>query len=141
MPGEVASFVRAAIADRYKAGDIPDQNLIAKDDSVLVFDEMEESGYQVSNQALPSIDGIRFALVDRTAARDRAYGTHRGTYMLEVDRVEMGSDTERLKIGIGVYPDIAMPNAVWMCCCSAAASFRLLDGQWSFVAWDSEICH
>lgn len=140
IPDQVAVFVRAAIADRHQAGDIPDQNLIEGQDPVLIFEEMEQSAYQLSDKALPAGGKTRFALVGRIAARDRAYGTRSGTTMIEVDRVEVGADTASLVLGIGMYPDVSQPNFIMMCCCSARANFRLRDGQWSFVGWGEKNC-
>ena len=140
MPDQIASFIRAAIADRYQAGDIPDQGLIRDKVPVLVFDEMERSAYRVPESALPTVEGTRFALIDRTAARDSGYGTRSGTLMLEVDEVEVGDRTAQLKMGVAVYPDVGTPGLIVLCCCSATASFRLVDGRWSFAGWDARHC-
>jgi hypothetical protein len=140
IPADVAAFVRAAVADRFRAGDIPDQNLIAGQDPVLVFDEMETSAYRMGGAALPQVRGARFALIDRTAARDRAYGTGSGTFMIEADSVELRGTTASLKLGIGIYPDVSAANFVVMCCCTARANFRWLGGQWSFDGWGERTC-
>jgi hypothetical protein len=140
IPDQVAAFVRVAIADRHQAGDIPDQNLIDGQDPVLIFAEMEQSAYQLTDQALPAGGKTRFALIDRTAAHKRANGSG-GATMIEVDRVEVSADTASLVLAIGIFPDASQPGFMMMCCCSARANYRLRGGQWSFVGWGEKTCY
>jgi len=140
IPDQVAAFVRVAIADRHQAGDIPDQNLIAGQDPVLIFAETERPAYQLTPRALPAGGQTRFALIDRTAARARANGTRTGMTMIQVDGVELAEDTASLVLGIGIYPDESLPGFMMTCCCSARANFRLRGGQWSFVGWGERTC-
>ncbi len=66
---EVESLVKTAIGERFRAGDIPDQGLLKGQGIVFVFNEMEEVGLLLGPGAVP--DG-KFALINRTEARDRA---------------------------------------------------------------------
>jgi hypothetical protein len=140
VPEQVAAFVRAAIADRYQAGEIPDQKLLAGQDPVLIFDETERPAYRLSEQALPTGGQTRFALIARAAARDRARGSWDGTRMIEVGGVEVGPESASLVLGISISPDLTRPSLIVMCCCSARANYRLRDGRWVFTGWGEENC-
>jgi hypothetical protein len=132
-PQEVDAFVRAALSDRFAAGDIPDQNLVADHNPIYLFDEMERSAYQLSPAALPEVAGRRFALVTRTQARDIAYGRG-GICLLEVDGVELSGDRARLRIGVSAYPDVT--KSLMYGGGSAEAEFRRgTDGKWIFATW------
>lgn len=140
LTDRVAEFVRAAVADRHQAREIPDQNLLAGQDPVLIFDEMEQSGYKLDEKAIPTTAQARFALIGRTGARDRAYRTGRGLPMIAVDAVEMSADAASLKVGVGMYPDVAARSLIMLCCCSARANYQWRDGAWTFAGWGERIC-
>jgi hypothetical protein len=132
-PQEVDAFVRVALSDRFAAGDIPDQNLVADHNPVYLFDEMERSAYQLSPAALPEVAGKKFALATRTQARDLAYGRS-SLCLLEVDGVELSGDRARLRIGVSTYPDVT--KSLMYGGGSAEAEFRRgSDGKWMFVTW------
>jgi hypothetical protein len=132
-PAEIETFVGAALADRFAAGDIPDQELVSEQDPVFVFDEMERSAYRLGAAALPQLDDTRFALLTRTQARDLAYG-RRGIALIEVDDVEIIGDQAKLTMGVSNYPD--MTRDLHYGSGSGPAEFRRdADGEWSFVGW------
>jgi hypothetical protein len=132
-PPAVEALVSAAVSDRFRAGDIPDQNLVTDGSPVYLFNELERSGYQLGPAALPKVPGLRFAQVNRTEARDLAYGRG-GLWMVEVDDVEIAGERAHLTIGVLAYPDVTK-DAVH-CGGQAEAEFRRRgDGAWEFVSW------
>ena len=132
-PAEVETFVGAALADRFAAGDIPDQELVSEEDPVYVFEEMERSAYRLGAAALPRVEDTRFALLTRTQARDLAYG-RRGLALIEVDDVEITGDQAKLTMGVSTYPDVT--REMHYGSGSGPAEFRRgADGEWSFVGW------
>jgi hypothetical protein len=138
-PPEVEALVRAAIADRYQASDIPDQALLQGKDAVHVFDEMKRSGYVLSAAAVPKIPSTNLVLVGRARARDLARGTGSGLHFIEVDDVRIEGDRASLKMGVGVYPDPAFEGAQ-LCCCSARAELARDGAAWQFRDWGERVC-
>ena len=137
-PAAVNEFVRTAIADRYRAGDIPDQNLV-QDNTVYVFVEMGKSGYILDQSAVPRLPNARAVLVDRTRARDLAYGA-KSLSMIEVDDVRIDDNGAALRLGVAIYRD-PTDNLIILCCCSAKAEFSRKGTGWQFLQWSGWICH
>jgi hypothetical protein len=125
--------VRVALSDRFRARDIPDQNMLGDHDPVYLFDEMERSAYRLSPAALPAVAGKHFALVARTEARDLAYG-RRGLWFLEVDAVELSGARAKLRIGVSAYP-AATKDLVYGGGSADAEFNRGPDGNWEFASW------
>lgn len=137
---QVEALVRVAIGERYRAGDIPDQNLIQGKDTVFIFNEMETSAYLLSQASVPTSQATRFVLVGRTEARDLAYGSRLGLHLVQVDHIEIKEDRASLRIGVDVYPD-PTSGGVRLCCCSARAQFGRKANTWEFVKWSDKICY
>ena len=139
-PEEVESLVRTAIASRFRAADIPGEDLLEGTDPVLVFEEMQQAGYTLSPAALPSETGPGFHMISRGEAQELAYGTFNGLALIAVDEPEIVNDRAALKMGVGSYPDVrAGWTPIWHCW--ATAEFLQMPQGWTFVRWSDPGCY
>lgn len=130
-PKGVEAFVAWALADRFQAGDIPDQNLVMGHEPIFLFNEMEASGYLLTTASLPMVPGRKLRLLSRDGGDGILHGTRMADYMLFVDHVELlpGSAI----ILLGVRDDRGVLASAW-------GTFSRRDHSWSFMKW-SDICY
>jgi len=139
-PPDVQAFVRAAIADRFAAGDIPDLKVAVRDNqqSVAILAEMPTPGLRLSAAALPTGRTISFRLVSRAEAQTLANQTQEFVRFIAVDLIAFTSTEATLMMG-GEFVMPNGPNNVKLCCCSRAARFVRTPGGWGFAAWSFQL--
>ena len=136
---EVEDLVRQALDDRFKAGDIPDLDLLEERAHVLVLKEMPRPRLQLSARALPKIAGTEFELIGANEASARAERSRKDVVFLTVNDPRIEGAAAFVWLGV----DLAMPSkagVVKMCCCTGRAEFRKADGRWVFVKWGGMTC-
>jgi hypothetical protein len=130
-PQQVEVLVATVLADRFQAGDIPDQGLVMREGPVFLFNEMEASGYLLTTASLPVVPGKEFRLLTRDDADGILNGTRVAGYMIFVDHVALSS--ERATVLVGVRDDRDVLASAW-------ATFSRRGPGWSFVKW-SDTCY
>ena len=136
---EIEDFVRQAIEDRFKAGDIPDLGLLDARAHVPLLRELPRARLQLSHRALPVIDGTTFELMGLDEARLRADRTRAAVAYLTVDDPRIDGDTGSLRLGADLTMP-AKPGGVKTCCCVGRAEFRRAQSLWVFVKWSAMTC-
>jgi len=139
VSSDTEHFIRAAIADRFKAGDIPDLNLLPDRTRVLVRKELVDAKVTLTADALPNLPAMTFEIISLQEAEALARRTGRDVVYLTVDNPCIDGDAATISFGI----DVAMPRKAGMvnlCCCTGRAEYRLRAGTWVFVKWRQMIC-
>ena len=139
VSADTEHFIRAAIADRFKAGDIPDLNLLPDRTRVLVRKELVDAKLTLTADALPNLPATTFEMISLQEAETLARRTGRDVVYLAVDNPHIDGDAATISIGI----DVAMPSKVGvvkMCCCTGRAEYRNRAAMWVFVKWRQMIC-
>jgi hypothetical protein len=130
-PKQVEVFVAGILADRFQAGDIPDQELVMGEAPVFLFDEMEETGYLLTPASLPIVPGKEFRLLSRSGGDGFPHGTRIAEHMLFVDQVALATDAATALVG--VRDDKGVLASAW-------GTFSRRGDSWSFVKW-SDTCY
>ena len=136
---EIEDLVRQALDDRFKAGDIPDLELLQERAHVLVLKEMPRARLQLSARALPTIAGTEFELIGADEASARAERSRKDVVYLTVNDPRIEGAAAFLWLGV----DLAVPSkagVVKMCCCAGRAEFRRAGDRWVFVKWAAMTC-
>ena len=134
---EVQAFVRAALADRLRANDIPDGNLL-QSRRVGVRSVMPQAHLALNETALPQ---VTYELFLQSPAEAQAEADRRNTPVafLIVDSPAINGDTATLTLGV----DMATPRSshlVKLCCCAGTAEYQRSGSTWVFVKWSSIVC-
>jgi hypothetical protein len=135
-PAAIQAFVREALSDRLRAGDIPDLHAggAANTSRIAIRADMPGIRMKLTATALPELPGVSTELVSLAEARATADRTGAFVRFLAVDRAAIEGDTARIWMG----GDFVMPvkaGRVKMCCCVSEAHFRRAGGRWTFVKW------
>jgi hypothetical protein len=130
-PQQVEAFVAAILADRFAAGDIPDQGLVMHDEPIFLFNEMEAKGYLLGAASLPVVPGKEFRLLGRHGGDGILHGTRVADFMIFVDRVALSWEVATILVGVRDDSDVLA---------SAWATFYRRGVRWSFVRW-SDTCY
>jgi len=135
---QIQDLVRDAIADRFRAGDIPDINLLPDRSRVLVRRELPSDSVQLTERALPKLTGSRFELISFADAQVMTAATAHDVVYIVVDAPRIEDDTATISLGVDFVA--ADKAALKMCCCSGRARFRRKADHWSFADWSSISC-
>ena len=137
-PDELQTFVRAALADRLQANDLPDKNLLHAP-RIGVRDMMPQAHLTLREAALPAVDGYDLFLLSPSDAQAEADRRKTSVAFITVDEPVIAGDTATIWLGV----DIAVPSQsglVKLCCCSGKAEFRRAGNSWTFVKWSGVVC-
>src|SRR5439155_1428444 len=124
----------AALADRFKAGDIPDINLLPDRTRVLVRKELVDAKLTLTADALPNLPATTFEIISLQEAETLARRTGRDVVYLAVDNPHIDGDAATISLGIDVATH-SNAGVVKMCCCTGRAEYRKRAGTWVFVKW------
>jgi creatinine amidohydrolase/Fe(II)-dependent formamide hydrolase-like protein len=136
---DVEDFIRQALADRVRAGDIPDVGMLGAGRRIAVRPEMPAAQLTLGPGALPMVAGFEFVLLTAANAETEATRTKKNVPYLTVDRATIAGGEATLTLGV----DFAAPGggaAIKMCCCEGVAKFRRNGDRWVFVAWTGTRC-
>jgi hypothetical protein len=136
---EIDELVQQALADRFRARDIPDLAMLSDQTRIAVREELPLAGLTLGPAALPKIDGYEFHLVSASGAQADADRTRRDVPFITVDRAAISGDAATIWIGADVAAP-ADPAVVKMCCCEGQAEFERRGGRWMFVKWTITKC-
>jgi hypothetical protein len=128
--------VRAAIADRFAAGDIPDIGVALgpNPDAVTIRAEMPRAGLRLSSAALPDPQGLGFRLLTLADARATANRTGENVRFIGVDLITFSTNDATLVMG----GDFVLPEDtknIKLCCCESGARFVRQANTWTFISW------
>jgi len=135
---EIQDLVRDAIADRFRADDIPDINLLPDRTHVFVLRELGSAHLKLTDRALPSLREAHFALISADDTHAMAARTGRDVVYIAVDGPLINGDSATISLGVDFVP--ANTSSVKMCCCSGRAQFSKAAERWTFVKWISMTC-
>ena len=136
---EIQSFVRQAIEDRLRAGQLPDGNLLGNVTRIAIREEMPEAGQRNGPASLPQVEMREFYLISQVEAQTEADKTGRAQHFISVDRPSIAGDVGTVWVGVDVvFP--REPKVIKMCCCTGLGQFRLAEGRWTFVNWTGMTC-
>ena len=101
VSSDTEHFIRAAIADRFKAGDIPDLNLLPDRTRVLVRKELVDAKLTLTADALPNLPATTFEMISLQEAETLARRTGRDIVNLTVDNPHIDGDAATISLTIG----------------------------------------
>jgi hypothetical protein len=136
---EIEDFVRQALQDRFRAGDIPDMSLLDDRAHVFVLKEMPRAGLLLSTNALPTIDGTMFELIGLGEVKARAERTRQDAVYLAADDPRIDGATGFVRLGTNLTVP-AKPDVIQTCCCVGRAEFKKVGSRWIFVKWGAMTC-
>jgi len=138
-PDSVQEFVKAALADRLRANDIPDLKVLDSSRPIGIRDVMPEAGERLESAAVPAVGSYRFFLLSPADAQAAADRDSTPVAFLTVDRPIISGDSATIVIGV----DLTLPRTshqVKLCCCTGSAEFQRTDRGWTFVKWSGMVC-
>ena len=133
-----AALIRDALTWAFSSKNLPDYNIIADDDPVLIHAQIRSDGREIRDDALP-LSERKFELVFLYEAQERADATGRPLRMVVVDQPRIDGTKAFLLMGV----ELVLPtnsDLVKLCCCVGLAEFELVDGSWRFRAWVYQQC-
>ena len=136
---DIDELVQQALADRFRARDIPDFAMLSDGRRIAVRRELPIAGLTLGPAALPRIDSYEFHLVSAATAQAEADRTKKDVPFIAVDRAAIAGDTATIWIGAD-FAAPAEPGMVKTCCCQAQAQFERREGRWVFVKWAVTMC-
>jgi hypothetical protein len=138
-PEPVQSFVRASLADRFRAGDIPDLKILDASRRIGVRSVMPEAHQTLTDAALPVVEGYQFFLLSPDDAQATADREKKNVTFVTVDLPEPDSDPATIVIGVGMIVP-RHSGVITLCCCAGKAEFRRAHDAWTFAKWSYVRC-
>jgi hypothetical protein len=137
-PEPIQAFVKAALADRFRAKDIPDLQMLDASQPIGIRTVMPQARLTLTD-AVPAVDGYRFFLLSPADAQAAADKDAKPIAFVTVDQPAITGDSATISIGV----DMALPagsRLVKLCCCTGSAEFRRGPAGWTFVKWSTMVC-
>ena len=136
----IQKFVRDALADRLKAGNIPDLDLRAGQNRTLnIRREITRDRKRLSDEALPRLDGFTLTLRTLPELQAETDRTNRSPMFIIVNSVGLAEESGTIDMGT----DVLLPTnsrQIKLCCCVARGTFARSTAGWTFQSWSNFVC-